>query len=59
LSKEEKYALIAGIILGAILVTVITMVPWSYHSQAVRAKEQCEKTLPRNQECVITAVPKE
>ena len=59
MSKDEKTALIAGIIIGAMLVTMLTMVPWSYHSKALKALEQCEKDLPRSQECVITAVPKE
>ena len=59
MSKDEKTALIAGIIIGAILVTMIQMTPWSYHFKAVKALEQCEKDLPRSQECVITAVPKE
>lgn len=59
MSRDEKAALIAGMIIGAMLVTGITMLPWSYHSKAVKALEQCEKDLPRSQECVITAVPKE
>lgn len=58
MSKDEKTALIAGMILGAMLVTMLTMLPMSYHSKAVKAKEECEKILPRDQECEITAIPK-
>ena len=58
MSKDEKSALVAGMIIGALLVTAVTMLPWSYHSKAVKAKEICEKSLPRDQECEITAMPK-
>ena len=48
-----------GVILTTIVVVCLNLMPWAYRTQAVKALEECEKTLPRNQECMITAIPKE
>jgi hypothetical protein len=47
-------------IIGAGLFALfLSLIPLSYHSQAVKSKEGCENNLPRNQECAIVAIPKE
>jgi hypothetical protein len=37
---------------------LIALLPYSF-TQAKDALEQCEKSLPRNQKCVIIAVPED
>lgn len=54
----------AGLFLGFIvggLFTVIFAVnfPGTITYKAISAKEECEKSLPRDQHCIITAIPKE
>ena len=38
---------------------IMTFIPGSYVKLARDALDECEKTLPRNQKCVLTAVSKE
>jgi hypothetical protein len=47
--------------LGGTVITVwllIALLPYSF-TQAKDALEQCEKSLPRDQKCVIIAVPED
>jgi hypothetical protein len=56
-NKMENF--VGGCIVGAfILGLFLTLVPSSYHAQAKAAITECERTLPRNQECMVIAVPK-
>jgi hypothetical protein len=48
-----------GISWGIILFVILISLPFTYNSKARKAIQECEKTLPRNQHCEITAVPKE
>lgn len=50
-------AFAAGVLLTIALFVLVDLLPWSYRSLAVTAIAECEKTLPRNQQCVITAIP--
>lgn len=50
---------VLGLILGLVALMLTDSLSGSYRSLAVAALEECEKTLPRNQQCVITAIPEE
>ena len=50
---------LGGMFVGWIVVVWLSTYPGSYRTMAVDALEECQKTLPRNQSCVIIAVPKE
>jgi len=57
--KEDIVSLIG--FLGGIVITVcllIALCPDSF-TQATDALKQCEKSLPRDQKCVIIAVPED
>jgi len=57
--KDDIASLIG--FLGGIVITVwllIALLPHSF-TQATDALEQCERTLPRDQKCVIIAVPED
>ena len=52
--------LFIGFVLGIFFIMVATEISdGSYHSMAKRAKQDCEKHLPRFQECVVIALPVE
>jgi hypothetical protein len=44
---------------GIILFVLFLNLPFTNNSKAQKAIQECEKTLPRNQHCEITATPKE
>ena len=48
-----------GFVFGLICAMIILSIPSGLFHQAVTAIDECEKNLPRSQECVITAIPKE
>ncbi len=49
-----------GIFTGIIIFSMSLMViPGTKLKTAETAIEECEKTLPRNQHCIITAIPEE
>lgn len=48
---------LVGAIVGAAMFAGILAIAPSYHRQAIDAKQACERTLPRDQVCKITAVP--
>ena len=50
-------AFLLGLILGLVAFMLTDSLSGSCRSFAVAALEECEKTLPRNQQCVITAIP--
>jgi len=53
MKRDTAYAILLGFLLGAILNTM----PWADAEQYRRAKQECEKTLPRNQHCIVVGVP--
>lgn len=57
--SDVSSAFAAGVLLALALFVLVNLLPWSYRSLAVTAIAECEKTLPRNQQCVITAIPEE
>ena len=48
-----------GMSFGIILFGLFLQLPSTYHSKAQKAIEECEKTLPRNQHCQISATPEQ
>lgn len=48
---------ISGAILGAGILGLLILNTNSYHKMAKDAMTACEKRLPRDQKCVIIAVP--
>ena len=55
--EDATYGFCLGVIVGVIVVVLLNVLPWSYVAKAKAAVRECESTLPRNEECVITAVP--
>jgi hypothetical protein len=50
---------LSGIMLGFSFTLIILNLPFTDHYKARQAIKQCEQTLPRNQHCMITAIPKD
>ena len=50
---------LGGVWFGWVIMMGVSALPSSYSEMARSAMDECEKTLPRNQTCVIIAVPKE
>jgi quinol-cytochrome oxidoreductase complex cytochrome b subunit len=48
-----------GISWGIILFVLFLNLPFTDNSKAQKAIQDCEKNLPRNQHCKITAIPEE
>lgn len=46
------------IVLGFLIFSILSTMPFADAEKYRRAKQECEKTLPRNQECKIIGVPK-
>jgi hypothetical protein len=46
-----------GLIVGVVIVVLLNALPWSYLAMAKAAVRDCESALPRNEKCIITAVP--
>jgi hypothetical protein len=58
-SQDEVDAFFVGAAVTLLVVTVLNFLPWTYRSMAADALENCQKSLPRDQTCVVVAVPKE
>ena len=56
---KEIDMLFGGSIIGALVVALCCVSVPGPFKQAVDALEQCERTLPRDQKCVIIAVPED
>ena len=48
-----------GALVTLLVTTVLNLLPGSYRSMAADAIAECQKSLPRDQTCVVVAVPKE
>jgi hypothetical protein len=46
-----------GFIIGVMFTGWLNASPWSDSTAYKKAIEECEKTLPRNEHCVVVAVP--
>ena len=59
--KDDGFVgVILGITFGFIIVSVATLFSdSSYYNVVKNAKTECEKSLPRDQKCVIIAIPKD
>ena len=55
---KEGWKLVTGVLLGMFSFAMGTLVADVFDSTSdMNKKKQCEKTLPRNQHCVMIAVP--
>jgi hypothetical protein len=57
MSREARGSFGFGLIFGVVVLVLLNKLPSSYLAQAKAAIEECESTLPRDERCVITAVP--
>ena len=58
MSTEFSTGVLLGSIVGAVLFAIlIDFTPVTLHSKARDAKIECERSLPRDQYCKITAIP--
>jgi len=53
MTKDNLWCILLGFMIGAILNTM----PFADAEKYRRAKEECEKTLPRDQHCKVIGVP--
>ena len=59
-NSHNFVSFIFGIYFGAIiLILALILIPGSVTKQGRTALEECEKSLPRDQHCIITAIPVE
>ena len=47
-----------GVFIGLFIASCLNALPWADASLYSEAKHECEKTLPRNQECKVIGVVK-
>ena len=57
MSQEYRTAFYGGVTVGMVIVVLLNVLPWSYLAKAKAAVRDCESALPRNEKCIITAVP--
>ena len=59
MKNDGFFDVILGIVCGLIVAAGLTIFPdTSYYNTVKNAKDECEKSLPRDQKCVIIAIPK-
>jgi len=56
MDRDERGAMLNGMVLGGIIIFVLWTIQWLPHKDKL---DECESTLPRNQHCVLIAVPEE
>lgn len=56
---RDTPSLFVGISFGIILFVLFLHLPFTTISVARKAIEECERNLPRNQHCKISAIPEE
>ena len=54
--NDDLTTFLAGVIIGVFLMGVVLLTPWSYHYKALHAIKECEKSLPRDQECKLIGI---
>jgi len=59
MNKDGMSYFFLGCVIGAALMFAVTTLPGSFAKMGIDARDECEKTLPRDQWCVVTvtAVP--
>ena len=57
MSSEEKVSFMAGIFVGVVGLLLLIQLPGVYFGAAEVAMTECEKSLPRDMHCKITAEP--
>lgn len=57
MSNDELIGFVGGVFVGAGFCIILNALPSSYSAQGATAIQACEANLPRDQVCVITAVP--
>jgi hypothetical protein len=55
--NKDTPTFLFGMSWGIVLFVILISLPFTYNSKAQKAIQECEKTLPRNQHCEITAIP--
>jgi len=56
MDRDERGAMLNGMVLGGIIIFVLWTIQWFPYKDKL---DECESTLPRNQHCVLIAVPEE
>ncbi len=52
-------AFLGGFVAALLFVHLVNMLPEATLQKAKKAIDECERDLPRNQSCVLTATPRE
>ncbi len=55
--NTTKSPFAAGLIVGMILASAISTLPFADAEMYRRAKHECEKSLPRDHQCKVVGVP--
>lgn len=55
--KNNLDVFVFGVAIGISLVLLVIFSPESNNSKYLKAKEDCELTLPRDKQCIIIGVP--
>ena len=55
--SDTGEAFFIGFVFGMAFLAIVNLLPWAYRSMAADALAECEKSLPRDMHCKITAVP--
>jgi len=55
MTKEHWYA----VVLGFMIFSILNTMPFADAEKYRRAKQECEKSLPRDQHCKIIGVPEQ
>jgi hypothetical protein len=55
--KYDTPAILPGILMGFLIGAMLNTLPFSDAERYRRAIKECEKTLPRDQHCVVIGVP--
>jgi len=55
--EDIAYGFGLGVIVGILIAATVNSMSWTYAGKASTALLDCESTMPRNEECIITAVP--
>lgn len=56
--KDNTEHFFGGLIGGFLIAAIFNSTPWSDAGLYYKAKQECERTLPRNQECKVIGVVK-
>ena len=57
MNEETKHMFWVGVFVGIAAVVLLNALPSAYLAKAKAAVRECESALPRNEKCIITAVP--